>query len=85
MFKVAMSVLLSAWSLMASAGDLSAPKDVAQGVEKSSVVPASGATSKDLKTSGKLRNGAPQASKKPSVPLLLLEEKNFGLGCAQPS
>ena len=85
MRKVAMSVLLGVWALMAGAGDLPPPKKEALGIQKSTNAPTSGVARKDLIFNDKSRNGAPQASKKPPAPLLLLDEKNLSMGCAQPS
>lgn len=85
MSKAAMSVLLSVWALMAGAGELPPPKTADRGIQQSTHAPASGAARKDLKSTDRSRNGVPQASKKPPTPLLFLEEKNLGLGCAQSS
>jgi hypothetical protein len=84
MSKAAMSVLLGVWALMAGAGDLPPPKKEAQATQKNQNAPSSG-VGKNLIFTEKSRNSAPQASKKPPAPLLILDEKNLGLGCAQPS
>ncbi len=85
MSRVALAVLLSVWALMAGAGELPPTRATDQAVQQNASTPASGAARKGLKSTDRSRSGVPQASKKPPAPLLFLNEKNLGLGCAQPS
>ena len=74
------SALLS-MAIGASAQELPSPKSAARAIQESleSVPDASG-----LNTSSKPKKTAPRASRAPTKPMLLLDEKNLGLGCAQP-
>lgn len=85
MRNVAMSLLWSLWVTMAGAGDVPEPKAAAQVVQERTNAPTSGIPRKGWKATEKTLNEVSKASKKPSVPLRLLDEKNLGLGCAQPS
>lgn len=80
------SVLLMTSALLsmangAGAQEIPSPKSTPKAIQESlkSVPDSSG-----LNTSGKPGKAAPRASRAPTKPMLLLDEKNLGLGCAQP-
>lgn len=83
--KLLMAGSLLALTAWAGAGE-SAPVKTAQPALQEGLLPAPGAPLRTgQKAAGKPDHKTPRASRVPVKPLLLLDEKNLGLGCAQPS
>ena len=81
--KFALPLLLGLWVTLVDAADLQ-PAKVAEH-QKSTIEPVAGVVPADRKPIAKLRAKVPQVSKDPKAPLPLLDGKNLGLGCAEPS
>lgn len=71
----------TAWAV---AGE-TAPSKMVRPVPQTGLQPAPGASLRPgQKADGKAGAATPRASRVPTKPLLLLDEKSLGLGCAQP-
>ena len=85
MLRFATLLLLGLWVTLTGAADLQPAMVAEQGIQKSTNETAAGVAPADRKPPAKLRTKAPQISKDPKAPPPLLNEKNLGLGCAEPS